>query len=289
MMPLGNGLWAGTWLPHETAGGPATVEVNGQSAGGLQGSASVTGNLNPNSTAPIVNSGGIVSAASLVSGIVAPGELISIFGNNLGPSNPTEASSLPFTTSLAGTRVLLGGQPLPLQFAGAGQINAVVSFATPINGLQQLVIEQNNVYSLPETVIVAAANPAVFTQSQSGQGPGVMDISEPNGTQFQASASQPASAGDVLIIYCAGLGQVSPAVADGEGAPSSPPSRTVAPVSVTIGGQPAQVQFAGLSPGYAGLYQVNVVVPAGVAPGMNVPVVITAAGFPSPPVSVGIR
>jgi uncharacterized protein (TIGR03437 family) len=82
---------------------------------------------------------------------------------------------------------------------------------------------------------------------------------------------------------------VSPPARDGEGAPSSPPSRTVAPVFVTIGGQPAQVQFAGLVPGYAGLYQINVVVPAGVASGMNVPVVITAAGFPSPPVTVGIR
>jgi uncharacterized protein (TIGR03437 family) len=289
MMPLGNGLWAGSWQPHETAGGPVVVVVNAQSAGGLQGSASVTGNLNPNSTAPTVNPGGIVNAASLVSGIVAPGELISIFGTNLAPSNPTQASSLPLTTSLAGTQVLLGGQPLPLQFAGAGQINAVVPFATPLNGLQQLVIEQNNVYSLPETIVVAAASPAVFTQSQSGQGPGVIVIVGPSGTQIETSASQPASAGDVLVIYCAGLGEVSPPARDGEGAPSSPPSRTVAPVFVTIGGQPAQVQFAGLVPGYAGLYQINVVVPAGVASGMNVPVVITAAGFPSPPVTVGIR
>jgi uncharacterized protein (TIGR03437 family) len=104
-----------------------------------------------------------------------------------------------------------------------------------------------------------------------------------------ANAAQPANAGDTLEIFCAGLGEVSPAVADGEAAPVSTLSRTVAPVAVTIGGQPAQVQFAGLAPGFVGLYQVNVPVPSGVAPGSNVPVVITAAGFSSPTVSVAIQ
>jgi len=288
MAPLGNGQWAGTWEPHEIAGGPTSVLINAQSATGLQGSASVYGTLDPNATAPVVNPGGMVSAASLVSGIVAPGEFLSIFGSNLATST-TSASSLPLTTSLAGTQVLLGDQPLPLQFVSPGQINAIVPFETPVNGIQQLLIKQNNMYALPETLIVATESPAVFTQAQSGQGPGVIVVVKANGTQFVNSASQPASAGDALVIYCAGLGAVSPAVADGMGAPNVPLSSTVDPVTVTVGGQNAQVLFAGLAPGFPGLYQVNVVVPTGVTPGSGVPVVLTAGGFPSPPVTVAIH
>jgi hypothetical protein len=71
--------------------------------------------------------------------------------------------------------------------------------------------------------------------------------------------------------------------------PTSPHSNTVNPVTVTIGGNPAQVLFAGLAPGYAGLYQVNVVVPEGVTPGANVPVILTTAAFSSPPVTVAVQ
>ena len=85
----------------------------------------------------------------------------------------------------------------------------------------------------------------------------------------------------MLVIYCAGLGPVAPAVKSGYPAPSSILSRAKAPVAVTIGGQPAQVQFAGLAPGFAGLYQVNAVVPGGVTPGSQVPVVVSVAGASS--------
>jgi len=92
-----------------------------------------------------------------------------------------------------------------------------------------------------------------------------------------------------LVIYCAGLGPVNPAIGDGTAAPSSTLSRTVNPVTATIGGQPAQVLFAGLAPGFAGLYQVNVVVPTGVTTGADIPVILTTAGFSSTPVTVAIK
>ena len=72
-------------------------------------------------------------------------------------------------------------------------------------------------------------------------------------------------------------------------APSTPLANTQNPVKVTIGGQAAQVQYCGLAPGYAGLYQVNVVVPAGIAPGNEVPVTLTVAGQTSPVVTMGVR
>ena len=79
------------------------------------------------------------------------------------------------------------------------------------------------------------------------------------------------SAGDVATIYCTGLGTVSPTVPEGVAASTTVLSRTTTPVTVTIGGKNAVVNFAGLAPGFVGLYQVNAVVPAGVT-GDAVPV-----------------
>jgi uncharacterized protein (TIGR03437 family) len=263
MTPVGGGKWSATWSPHNLAGGGASVAINAHSLSGLIGSTSVAGTLNPNNAATVVTPGGIVNAASLISTVpIAPGEFISIFGSNLAPST-TLSPSYPYATSLAGTQVLLGGQAIPLEFVSPGRINALVPYGIPVNGLQDLTVEQNGVYSFAEAVVVATANPAVFTQSQSGQGPGVIVVVKAAGAQFEASAAQPASAGDALVIYCSGLGPVDPPVADGEAAPLSTLSHTVNPVTVTIGGQSAQVLFAGLAPGFAGLYQVNIVVTGG--------------------------
>jgi uncharacterized protein (TIGR03437 family) len=109
------------------------------------------------------------------------------------------------------------------------------------------------------------------------------------GAQFLNAPSAPATAGDALVIYCTGLGAVSPAVPAGTAAPSSTLSWTTGTVSVTLGGQPAHVLFSGLAPTYAGLYQVNAIVPAGIAPGSDVPVVLSVGGVSSPPVSVAIH
>ena len=91
------------------------------------------------------------------------------------------------------------------------------------------------------------------------------------------------------MLYASGLGDVSPAVAAGSAAPSSPLSRTVLPVDLIIGGVRAEVAFAGLAPGFAGLYQVNAVVPSPVTPGDAVPVTIGVAGVSSPAVSMAVR
>ena len=78
-------------------------------------------------------------------------------------------------------------------------------------------------------------------------------------------------------------------VAAGMPAPSAPLSRTANTVTATIGGLPAQVAFAGLSPGFAGLYQVNVTIPTGVAAGSQVPVTISAAGQTSATVTIAVK
>jgi uncharacterized protein (TIGR03437 family) len=144
--------------------------------------------------------------------------------------------------------------------------------------------------SQPEPVLIAAAAPAVFTQDQSGSGPGAILV-QPAGSSKSAmnTAANPATAGDALLIFCTGLGAVTPKVTAGSVAPSSPPAKTDNPVTATIGGIDAPVLFAGLAPGFVGLYQVNVTVPSGIAAAPDVPLILSVAGQVSRPVTVAIR
>ena len=101
--------------------------------------------------------------------------------------------------------------------------------------------------------------------------------------------ANPAHAGDALLIFCTGLGAVSPSVTAGSIAPSSPPAKIDNPITVSIGGHNAAVSFAGLAPGFVGLYQVNVTVPDGIAAANDVPVEMTEAGASSAPVTIAVK
>ena len=93
---------------------------------------------------------------------------------------------------------------------------------------------------------------------------------------------------NLSLVSAPPIGTVTPNVADG--APSPLPAATaVNPVTVTIGGVPASVAFAGLCPGFAGLYQVNAVVPQGVTTGSAVPVTMSVAGQTSNTVTMAIQ
>ena len=286
---LGLGQWSGTWQPQSiSASSPVTITITAQSAQPvLTGTLQISGTLQPNQTAPSI--GGVVSTASYVPHApLAPGAFTSIFGENLATTSIL-AGKLPLTTQLAGAQAFIAGRLAPIQYSSKGQINILIPFDLASNSTQQLIVIQGSAYSTPESLIIAPAQPAVFTQDQSGKGAGAINVVTANGDQFSADPSHPASAGDTLVIYCAGLGAVTPAVTAGSAAPGSPAAKVSSPVTVTIGGQSATVAFAGLTPTYAGLYQVNVTVPDGITPGPSVPVIITAAGLSSPPVTVAIK
>ncbi|HEY3739477.1 MAG TPA: hypothetical protein VGL53_06520 [Bryobacteraceae bacterium] len=143
LAPLGNGLWSGTWMPHNLKGGPTTVSVIATSSAtpSLYGSAGVSGTLTANGTIPLIASGGAVWN---------PGtRAIVISGSNLATASAT--ATLPLPTTLGGTRVLLGGQPLPLQSVSPGRISAVLpDNSTP---LAVVVVERNGTsYSMPEPI-----------------------------------------------------------------------------------------------------------------------------------------
>ncbi len=286
LAPMGGGQWSATWVPS-LASNTAVITLQGVSPDGLQGGGTLPAAV-ASSTTPLVSPGAVLNAASSKP-VLAPGSFISIYGVNLASQN-TYASSTPFPTLLGSTQAFLGGQPLPLQFSGAKQINAVIPYDVEINAVQQLVVQAGDALSQPEPVLIAAAAPGVFTQDQSGSGPGAILV-QPAGSSKSAmnTPANPAKAGDALLIFCTGLGAVTPKVTAGSIAPSSPPAKTDNPVTATIGGIDAPVLFAGLAPGFVALYQVNVKVPSGIAAAQDVPLILSVAGQVSRPVTVAIR
>jgi uncharacterized protein (TIGR03437 family) len=216
----------------------------------------------------------VVNGASFLPGPLAPGELFTIFGTGLGPSQPVGFQLTPdgkyATTSLGGTRVLFDGMAAPLTYVSATQVNAIVPFSLAGASTTQLVVEVQGVASSPTTMQIVPVSPAIF--------PGAV-LNQDNSAN---SATKPATAASVLQIFATGFGQTSPAGVDGQICGTNP-SKPVQPVTATIGGVAATVQYAGTASGLvAGVMQVNVQVPAGVKAGNSVPVVLTVAGVSSP-------
>ncbi|HEV2445189.1 MAG TPA: BACON domain-containing carbohydrate-binding protein [Candidatus Sulfopaludibacter sp.] len=228
--------------------------------------------------APVLSS--IVNGASFNTGAIAPGEFVSLFGSNMGP-----AAGAPFgqniTTSLAGVQVMFGAVPAPLTYVSATQINAVVPYGVAGNATTQVQVQYQGQSSSALSASVQPAAPAIFSADLSGHGPGAI-----LNTDFKLNTStNPASAGSVVMIYGTGGGVTSPASSDGSLAPMAEPfPRLMLPVTVSVGGIPAQVTYSGGSPGLVdGLTQFNVVIPSGVTPGPSVPVLLQVGGYQSQP------
>ena len=207
---LDDGRWSATWQPSNS-NAPVVISVDAlESPPPIQGAQSIGGALEANPTTPAINPGGIVSAAKSANNQpLAPGSFTSIYGVHLSAGqNP--ALSLPLETQLGATQVVLGGRALPLQYTTDGQVNAVVPYDVPPNTTQQLIISNGPALSVPQSVVIAPAQPAVFAQAN-GSGV-VFDVKPGQTAQVLVDAAHPISAGDAIVIYCAGLGAVNPPV-----------------------------------------------------------------------------
>jgi uncharacterized protein (TIGR03437 family) len=285
MTHIGSGIWQGSWRPLSM--GSVTMYVNaftvqnGNFAGGQSTTLTAMVSAPPPAAAnPSVTAQGVVHAASDLGGMpIAPGGLITIYGQNLA-DGVGQSSSLPLPQQLNGTEVLLGDQLLPILYANPGQLNVQVPYGVPVNTQYQLTVQHGSTYSVPQQLVVAQAQPGIFTVNQQGSGQG--SIVKSDGVTL-AQPGTAASIGETVVIYCTGLGAVTPKVPEGVAPPGMPPlSTTDNPVTVTIGAKAAKVTFAGLTPGDPGLYQINAVVPSEVQTGDAVPVVISVAGQTSP-------
>jgi uncharacterized protein (TIGR03437 family) len=228
---------------------------------------------------PAISSGGIVNGVSFTAG-AAPGELIAIFGTNLAAANAS-ASAIPLTTSLGGTTVTVNGSAIPLLFVGTGQINAQLPYEIG-PGTAKMVVQNGATKSASVDFTVTATAPGVFTVPQTTH---VVAQNLPDYTLN--GATLPQVAGGFCTLYVTGQGAVNPSVTTGDAASASALSLPLASVQVKIGGQPAEVQFAGLAPGFVGLLQINVKIPA--VPAGEQPVEITIGGVKAQATVISVK
>jgi len=220
----------------------------------------------------------LTNGASFAAGSLVPGEIATTFGTSLTTGTGINlSSSLPLPGRLLGSSVLVNGCAAPLfavdNVGGQQQIN----FQAPweIAGQQTVAVQivNNGGISPAVDVPVLAAQPGIFNYSSGGKTYGAIL----HANYSLATTTSPATAGETVLIYGTGLGAVSMPQVDGTAANGE---STIALPSVTIGGAAATVTFSGLAPGFVGLNQVNVMVPAGLASG-NQAVVINVGGVAS--------
>jgi len=206
----------------------------------------------------------LLNAASYDS-TVAPGSIAALFGSGMTGQAAEAATVVPLPTTLAGLSVKINGITAPLFYASASQINLQVPSGVAAGTATVEVF--NGGSSTPVsagTVSVADAAPGVFTVDSSGRNQAaVLNADYSLNADFDRfPGSRPEVSGNYVVIYATGIGNTSPLVADGQAAPSSPFAVATSPTTVTMGGVQGQVLFSGLAPGFVGLWQLNVYIPA---------------------------
>jgi uncharacterized protein (TIGR03437 family) len=235
-------------------------------------SVSVTVVLSIPQTGPVI--GSVVNAASYLPGPIAPGEIVAVFGSNLGPRDITLARFNLLgllDTDVAGTRVLFDGAAAPLIYTTAGQVSAIVPYGVAGRVSTRIEVEYQGVRSAVVDQRVADSAPGIFTLSTLGSGQAAA-VNQDGSINSAQSGAEP---GSIVAVYMTGEGQSEPAGIDGK-LMDGPLAKPLLPVSARIGGKDAEVHYAGSAPlSAAGLMQVNLKVPNGLPVASAVPVVIT--------------
>jgi len=260
-------------------GGNAFVGVSGSS----QFYSLVVGLKAPSTTGSgvFLSPTGVVNAASFapITAPLVPGELITLFGTGLAPATLVSVGGSAFPTSLGGVQVTINQVLAPIYYVSKTQISVIVPYglASSSSGLALVQVNNNGQLSNTVTLYSGPALAGLFTQNQNGIGYAI--ALHPDGSFV--SQSNPAKGGETLSFYMTGLGTVTPTVTDGSLGPANPLSYADSyTAGYPVGSfivyfndynnevfDSATVSYAGLAPGLAGLYQMNVQVPTDVGPG----------------------
>jgi uncharacterized protein (TIGR03437 family) len=238
------------------------------------------------STAPQFKAAAVTNPASFVSGMVA-GSLATIFATGVRDADGSQvADRVPLPASLGGVSVTVDGIAAGVyslsNVNGQQQLSFQVPWAIAGRTHAAVVITRDGQPSAAVDVPVVPAQPAAYTVE------GTQGIVVHAADYTLATGARPLVRGEYAFAYASSLGSVSNQPADGAGGPASPLASVLADVRVTIGGVPCEVQFAGLAPGFVGVYQVNFRVPAAVSSGSQ-DLVIAAAGVASPTVKIPVE
>ena len=229
---------------------------------------------------PAINAGGVANSASGATS-VTPGSLASVYGSYFTSS--TAQASAPLPTKLGGVSVTVNGVPAPISYVSPTQINFQVPWSTR-TGSATVTVSQAGAPGNTIAVPVVAAAPGLFLT-------GAGTAAAQNYPDYSLNtSSNRIAAGGTIVAYLTGIGPVLPSgvIADGAATPASPYFNAALGCGATIGGITAQVGFVGMTPGYAGLAQANVSVPAAVKSGSN-PLVVTCNGQASNAAAISVK
>jgi uncharacterized protein (TIGR03437 family) len=206
---------------------------------------------------------------------VAPGGLISIWGQQMSPVNMA-TKQMPLPTALGESCVVVNGSPIPLLFVSSQQINAQLPFN--VGGTATLAIRTPGGMSDNFYFTVYPTAPSVFRSGTAGPLTGLATIVRYDNNEL-VTPTNPLHANDIVTVYLTGMGATTPPVDSGLPGPVSPLAWTSAQAALTLGGHPMEVTYAGMAPGMVGVYQINATVPYGAPQGLEIPLSISQGGI----------
>ncbi len=216
---------------------------------------------------------GVYSAAD-GSKTVASGGLISIYGQNMGQID-LSGPAMPLATAIANTCIGVNGLPIPLLYVSPQQINAQLPFN--VQGNATLAIHTPGGIGNNYLFNIQSIAPSVFQSGATGNQTPLAAIVRNDNSQL-VTPTNPIHPKDSVTIYLTGMGQTVPSVQAGQPGPASPLAAAAVQPIVTLGGFALSVSYAGLTPGQAGVYQINATVPWNAPGGAAVPLVISQGG-----------
>ena len=306
-----NSVSGGNWLTAELVAGTnlvaLTADAGSLAVGTYQASVSVASNAANGAVtvpvqlevladgAPQASANGAVNNATFEGGeALAQGDLVAIFGARFSAGDPLSATSLPLATQLGGTQVFVNDRAVPLFYSSFDQVNFQLPFDTP-EGQALIRVDRNGQRGNTITADVRARVPRIL---RLGIGDYGIIVNQDGTFPIPATpgiASRPARVGDALVIYAIGLGATSPGVTSGAASPAVEPLGRVPVTTVSFGssgiaaGVAVDALFSGLTPGFVGLYQINVIVPQDSPRGDNVTLRISMAGGGSNVVRLAVQ
>lgn len=259
--------------------------LQANSAGGRDG---FLAKISPVAGGPQVSAGGVVNNASFAPSPapMAPGSIAAVFGTNLNDGSSVLSSAIgsdgKLVTTLGGASVTVNGIAAPMFYSTPSQLGIQIPFEIANSSIGTIVVTVAGQTSAPQYISISNFAPGIFTTNQQGNGlaatlhqDGVTPITLVN----------PPHLNEVIVFFGTGLGLTSPSLATGE---LSAGNLTSTPVTATVGGVLATVEFSGTAPGFVGLNQINVRIPASITTGSAVEIVFSIGGQQSNVVTIPV-
>ncbi len=266
---LGN--YSSTWQPGNVNAN-MVVTLNATSGALQPATAKLYGGIAANQTPPptLAPGGTLNNLNPVVGGPLSPGSIAQVYGSGLA-STAILTGGAPLPPIYDNTFALVGSTQAPLYFLSSGQINIQIPYEATATQQTPIVLSVNNALTLPAMLDIVPAAPGVLSANDGPNAPNFQNdahiVAQHGVDSSQVTSTSPAKPGEYLVIYLVGMGATNPSVPSGFATPLTAQDSVTNPPTVTVASQPANVVFAGLTPGFVGLYQVNFQVPAGLSSG----------------------